>query len=186
MRILHLLKRLKEFWDWLGLFWQIASLLGVAGFAISIGGTVWAMLLGLPAPFIRMGAFCTLVGAVYLTMSPLAYQALKQVPPKKHHDDQTPNLAAVRLQHRYTLGPASRLWVNLDPNANATYSSSAWYETFKSAIQQGKLRFEPQHDDLGGDRYEKENPGWDTVVTRKEFKRYATSIGQDPPFLHYA
>ncbi len=89
---------------------------------------------------------------------------------------------AIRLQHQYALGPASRLWVNLDPKAKATYDSSAWHETFVSAIQQSKLHFEAKRDAPSGWRYEKDHPDWDTVVTREEFKRYAASIGEDPPF----
>jgi hypothetical protein len=140
---------------------------------------------GIPLPLALMAGYCTLVGAVYLAMAPLAYRVLRQTPfVTKPGEDNRPNYAAVRLQHQYSLGPASRLWVDLDPRAFATYDSQAWYETFVSAIQQGKLKFQPKFARYSDKiAYEKQHPDLNTTVTREEFKRYAASIGEDPAFL---
>jgi hypothetical protein len=70
MVIWRFLKRLKELWDWLGFAWQFAGFLGLTGIAVSIGGTVWAMILGLPAPFILMAGFCTFVAAIWIGLAP--------------------------------------------------------------------------------------------------------------------
>ena len=95
-----------------------------------------------------------------------------------------PNYAAVRRQHQYAVGAASRLWVDRDPNIRGTPDSQAWYETFVSAIQRGELRFQPRWPrDAGLIRHEQQTPAFNTMVTREEFKRYAAAIGEDPPFL---
>lgn len=95
-----------------------------------------------------------------------------------------PNYTAVRLQHQYSIGHASRLWVGRDPNLKGTPESQAWYDTFVSAIQKGELDFEPSHPrDNTLIRYEQKNPNFNTMISRDEFKRYARSINQDPPFL---
>ena len=165
--------------DWTGFAWQIAGVLGLAGLVVFVGGTIWAMILGLPAPFILMTGFCTLVSAIWFALLPVAYQTLVKAP----LDAISPalNYKAFRLQHRYTLGGASRLWMGLPPNVlYANSETNAWYETFVSAIHQRKLRFIPSSSHR---EYEQQHPNHSTVVSRDEFKRYAASINEDPLFL---
>jgi hypothetical protein len=185
MSIFRFVKKLKELWDWLGLVWQLVGLLGFAGFAVSIGGTVWAMLLGLPPPFILMAAFCTLVAAVYLAMAPMAYLALSRAEPiRKPTKTPAPiNYSAIRLQHQYPLAAASKLWVGIHPSTIPTADSQTWFETLQSAIQRGTLKFVPRNPGGRTITYEQQNPDLNTLVTREELKKFASSIGADPEFL---
>jgi hypothetical protein len=179
------LKRIKEFWGWLGFAWQVAGFLGLSGLAISIGGSVWAMILGWPGPFILMAAFCTFACAVWLALAPIAYATLAprtSSPTVKGKPPPKPNYTAIRLQHQYDLGAASRLWVGLPPNPNfSNLESESWYQTFISAIQQGNLKFIPRRPSYQNE--EKRDPDYRTLVSRDEGKIYAASIGQDPEFL---
>ena len=78
----QLVRRAKEFWSWYS--FAVGTLgLAVTGVGIAVGGAVWLLKSGVPLPIAIMAGYCTLVGAVYLTMAPLAYRALKQEPSKK-------------------------------------------------------------------------------------------------------
>jgi hypothetical protein len=124
------IRRAKELYSWYSFAVGVGTLL-VTGVGLAVGGAVWLATAGIPLPLALMAGYCTLVGAVYLAMAPLVYRVLRQTPfVTKPGEDNRPNYAAVRLQHQYSLGPASRLWVDLDPRAFATYDSQAWYETF--------------------------------------------------------
>jgi hypothetical protein len=183
MLVWRFVRRAKELYSWYSFAVGVVALL-VAGVGLAVGSAVWLATAGIPLPLVVMAGFCTLVGAVYLAMAPLVYRVLRQTPiVSKPGEDQRPNYAAIRLQHQYSLDHASRLWVDLDARAGATYDSQAWYGTFVSAIQQGKLKFVPEHRQHERIALERQNPGRDTKVTREEFKRYAASIGQDPAFL---
>jgi hypothetical protein len=175
------IRKAKDLYSWYSFAAGVSALL-VAGIGLAIGGAVWLVAAGIQLPLALMAGFCTLVGAVYLAMAPFAYRALFQVAAIPKRERKKPNYVAIRLQHKYTLGPASRL--ELDPNTHGTHESQAWYETFVSAIQQGKLRFLPKKPhDRSMIEHEKINPSWDTTITREEFKRYAASINENPPFL---
>jgi hypothetical protein len=179
----HFIRRAKELYSWYSFAVGVGALL-VAGVSLAVGGAVWLATAGIPLPLVVMAGFCTLVGAVYLAMAPLVYRVLRQTPiVTKPGEDQRPNYAAVRLQHQYSLDHACRLWVDLDPGAGTTYDSQAWYRTFVSAIQHGKLKFVPDERRPELIALQRQNPGRDTKVTREEFKRFAGSIGQDPTFL---
>jgi hypothetical protein len=177
------IRRAKELYSWYSFAVGVGTLL-VTGVGLAVGGAVWLVTAGIPLPLALMAGYCTLVGAVYLAMAPLAYRVLRQTPTvTKPGEDQRPNYAAVRLQHQYSLDHACRLWVDLDPGAGTTYDSQAWYRTFISAIQQGKLKFVPEDRRSERIALERQNPTRNTKVTREEFKRYAASIGEDPAFL---
>jgi hypothetical protein len=185
----RLIRKAKELYSWYSFAAGIITLL-VTGLGLAVGGAAWLVAAGIPLPLAILAGYCTLVAAVYLAMAPMAYRALRQMPIIKPARNDRPNYAAVRLQHQYSLAAASRLWVDLDPKAVATYDSQAWYETFVSAIQGGKLKFKPKKadpsDPISYERriaYEQQYPDLNTTVTREEFKRYAASINQDPAFL---
>jgi hypothetical protein len=181
-KIIGRIKQLKEFWDWLELAWRVACALGFAGFVVSVGSTIWALVRGLPGPFISMGAFCTLVAAIYFAMAPLIYRALKQQEASTPRPTPELDYKPIRLQHQYSLGQVSRLWVGSSTgNSYATVESKIWYATLVSAIQQGKLKFEPGNRDRA--KYERQNPDANTVLSRVALKDYAQSIGENPPFL---
>jgi hypothetical protein len=186
----RLIRKAKELYSWYSFATGIITL-SATGFGLAVGGAVWLVTAGIPLPLAIMAGFCTLVAAIYLAMAPMAYRALRQMPTINPARNDSPNYAAVRLQHEYTLAAASQLWVDRDPNASATYDSQAWYKTFVSAIQRGKLKFKPKKADPSDHpssyerriAYEQQYPDRKTTVTREEFKRYAASINQAPAFL---
>jgi hypothetical protein len=47
--------------------------------ALSVGGAVWAVIIGVSTPIAIMAGYCTLVAAVYLGMAPMAYKVLVSV-----------------------------------------------------------------------------------------------------------
>lgn len=180
------IRRAKELWDWYSFVVGISTL-AITGAGVVIGGTVWLVKAGIPPPLALMAGYCTLVGAVYLTMAPMALRALKQRPQTKDIGKRAAvalNLTAIRLQHQYTILAASKMWVGLDSNRSSTSESSAWLETLVSAIQQGKLKFTPRWEgDSRMELSEQKEPMTSTIVSRDELKRFAASIGQDPEFL---
>jgi hypothetical protein len=182
------LNRIKAAFSWGRFVWFLVGLLGLTGTVTSVGGSTWAVISGVPIPIALMVGFCTLVGAVYLAMAPLAYSALtkenKTVSSVKQNKPEPPNYDAARLLHNYRLGSASRLWCDIDPNEKPTYNSEAWFEVFRSAIQHGKLQFIPRY--TAQSYKEKQDPAYDTLVSRDELKRFAASVTQDPRFLRDA
>jgi DNA-binding transcriptional LysR family regulator len=180
------LGRIKSTWSWGRFAWQLAGALGLTGLLSSVGGTVWAMIQGVPLPIALMVGYCTLVGAVYLAMAPLAYRALAQSPanspqPKK---PKPPNYAAVRLMHQYTLSEASRLWCDIDQSASPTMESNSWEQALAAAIQRGDLGFIPKY--TAQPHLEKRKPEWSTIIPRSALQEFAAKIGQHPRFLRDA
>jgi hypothetical protein len=174
--------RIKSTWSWARFAWQLAIFFGLSGFLASVAGSITAVIQGVPVPIALMVGYCTLVGAIYMAMAPLAFRVLSAASgsvPKK--DIFKPNYAAVRLMHEYTLKDASHLWCDIDQNGKNTRESEAWYQALTSAIQRGELEFEPKITAHYG--RELRNPEWSTRIPREALKKYAAKINQDPIFL---
>jgi hypothetical protein len=162
--------------------------LGLAAMITTATGYLW---IAAPAVFAAIVLFAwgvvetqaKLYGDLMQTAS-ASISTLEAKIAKHENKFKKPNYTAVRLQHRYTLGDASKLWIDISPNAPANSESKAWFDTFKSAVQQRQLKFIPN---WPGDRdmidYERQNPRWETFISREEFQRFAKSINEDPPFL---
>jgi hypothetical protein len=72
----------KSLVDWAGTVCTAYTLivwLGGAGIVTAVGGAVWAVVKGVPVPIAIMAGYCTFVGAVVLTLAPLAYRALSRI-----------------------------------------------------------------------------------------------------------
>ena len=103
------LNQIKTAWGWLGFFWQVIVALGFAGFFISLGGAVWAALIGVPLPIVIMAGYCTFVGAVYLVMASFLFRLVSQavtVEMMKVDDEQKPHYEAWRHVPKLTLRQA--------------------------------------------------------------------------------
>ena len=130
----------------LGLFaYRLVVALGLTGVASAIGGSVWAVIIGVPVPIALMAGYCTLVGAVYLAMAPLAYRALAH---------STPGGASVQFVKKtppdyktwshiqfLSVSQAAYLWSGQDPNVPSEAPEiDLWAQVMKDAIKRKELR----------------------------------------------
>jgi hypothetical protein len=93
-----------------------------------------AVILGVPTPIALMVGYCTLVGAVYLAMAPLAYRALAQSPSNQtaSHSKTAPDYKAWSLVKVLSLGDAAYLWCDRDPHVTADAPEvETWMNVFK-------------------------------------------------------
>ncbi|SRR6266849_7026754 len=137
------LGRIKDTWSWGRFAGQLAGALGITGLVSSVGGAVWAVVLGVPLPIALMVGYCTLVGAVYLAMAPLAYRALAQSPANSMEKERiTPNYVAWRHLESYEIRHAARLWCGVDPAQESTLDTNAWTHAFIAAVKKGDLKLD--------------------------------------------
>jgi hypothetical protein len=182
MQIPKWLTRIKDTWSWGRFAWQIAAAFGLTGLVGSVAGAVWAVILGVPLPIALMVGYCTLIGAVYLAMAPLAFRVLATSGAVRVEKKfLKPNYDAVRLMHEYTLRDASRLWCDIDQNDKATHESESWYQALRAAVQRGEISFKPRITSQGFS--EKKNPEGATINARQALQKYAVKIKKDPIFL---
>jgi hypothetical protein len=178
------LRRIKDTWSWGRFAWQLAAALGLTGIAGSAGGAVWAVIKGVPLPIALMVGYCTLVGAVYLAMAPLAYRAFTQSPANKIEKKKiAPNYIAWRHLESYPIIEAAKLWCDIDPNTTGTPDTAAWMQAFMAAVKKGSLALEYYSSDYGRQDREKHNPTSDSKITRDSLKAFARAGGYDPIFL---
>ncbi|MEA2914183.1 MAG: hypothetical protein QOJ15_6264 [Bradyrhizobium sp.] len=90
-------------------------LLAATGVLGGIGGAMWAVLTGVPLPIAIMAGYCTVVGAVYLAIAPLAYRVLSQIPKRavSKKAPLVPNYTAWRRLDVYEVQDAAKLWVDI-------------------------------------------------------------------------
>jgi hypothetical protein len=188
--IWRFIKRLKELWDWIGLAWQLASVLGLKGFAVFVGGTVWAMMLRLPAPFILMAGFCTLVAAVWFAIAPLAVTALTQ--PKSsatRTKASPPNYSLWRNRSQIRLGDAACLFAELVPTSQNKIQPNVreFLSALVDAAKSGEMEFvfrdpESARSSAKGER-ERQYVDDDTKGTRQALRAFARKRLYTPQFL---
>jgi hypothetical protein len=176
--------RIKDTWSWGRFAWQLAAALGLSGFLGSIAGTVLAMIQGVPTPIAMMVGYCTLVGAVYLAMAPLAYRVLAQTPANKIEKKKIiPNYVAWRHLESYPITDAAKLWCEVDPNALSTPDTAAWTQAFIAAAKKGDLTIEYYSSEYSRQEREKHNPSSDSKITRVSLQAFAKATGHAPIFL---
>jgi hypothetical protein len=179
--VMRIIRRAKEFWSWYSFITGVSAL-ALAGATAAIGGVVWAVNAGIALPLAFMAGFCTLVGAVYLTMAPLVFRVLVRAGNTEAiESDKRPNYQAFQHVDRFTLSDAAKLWCDRDPSAGTTYDTVAWREAFESEIRGGRMKFIPRN--RANEPYEREHPAGDTLVDRKALKAFAGRHNYDPRFL---
>jgi hypothetical protein len=181
------LGRIKDTWSWGRFAWQLAGALGITGLVSSVGGAVWAVILGVPTPIALMVGYCTLVGAVYLAMAPLAYRALALSPSNQtaSQSKTPPDYKAWSLIKVLSLGDAAYLWCDRDPHVDSSAPEiETWLNVFKDAVRSKELRVTlGDWADAGNVRQAAMFPDGGTTVKRSDFSAYAKSKGYDPRFL---
>jgi hypothetical protein len=128
------LQKIRDAFNW-GLFaYRLVVLLGLTGIASAIGGAVWAVIIGVPTPIALMAGYCTLVGAVYLAMAPLAYRALGQSPPNRISSAKgVPDYKVWSHVRILRLKQAAFLWCDCDPNSATTSPEiEMWLAVFRT------------------------------------------------------
>ena len=201
----------KNIYGWFKFAWEVVwgaiGWLGLAplltGLVITVIAVAGAFFRALPWPFIVMGAFCMLVGAIYLAMAPLAFKILIVA------RDATKAIAAAALASdvgagkpkkqlvyvhyepwshvdQFTVREAAFLWNDLEPSvsSNLTSEVAAWIEALQAAIRKGEIKFKPRRaNDRQAIEYERQNPDVNTVVYRESLIEFAGRHGYGPKFL---
>jgi hypothetical protein len=154
------------------------------GVAIAIGGTIWAMLVDVPAPIAIMAGYCTLAGAVCATAALQMKPAPMPAEVPLVSSGPTTHFEAWRLVKKFSVSDASRLWCDLEPGSTVTQETIAWARVMLDAISRGELAMVER----AGARkeaieHERNNPNWHTEMTREALTAWAKSHGFDPRFL---
>jgi hypothetical protein len=161
--------------------------LGLTGVASAIGGSVWAVIIGVPIPIALMAGYCTLVGAVYLAMAPLAYRALANSPANSSapRSKIPPDYRLWRLKQMLTLSQAAHLWNDREPTIVVnTPDVVGIFELLKEAVQSHAM---PIVLSPGSNlQIDTAYPDKSTRVTREHLKQFAKKHGYDPTFLRDA
>ncbi len=154
----------------------------VAGLALTLVCTVWAIYLGVPHPVAIMAGYGMLVGSVCLCMALLVIQnfAAKKAPVTARQ----PNYAAWRIVSKLSVSDASRLWCDIEPGCPASQESIAWAQAMLDAIRRGELPVipKPAVKQLPGTP-ERIGPNWHSEISRDALKAWARQHGHSPRFL---
>jgi hypothetical protein len=154
----------------------------------SYWGAIWAVIAGVPLPIAIMVGYCTFVGAVFLTMAPMAYRALANAPGQRVIQKSAPNYQEWRQVETLTLVQAACLWCGYDPHSkSATSEISTRLTVLVDAVRHKQLKLVPTG---GADEYilreRVTSPeGWHST-TRTMLKDFAKRRGDDPLFLRDA
>jgi hypothetical protein len=74
---------LKALVDWAGTAFTLIGWFGgsawITGIGIAVGGAIWAVVKGVPAPIAIMAGYCTVAGGVVLAMAPVVYRAFSRI-----------------------------------------------------------------------------------------------------------
>jgi hypothetical protein len=139
----------------------------------------------LHVPIAIMAAYCTVVGAVYLGMAPMAYRAFATRSgdqPSRKAGPPTPDYMAWLHVEHLTLEQAARLWCDFDPNymplGPAAARVTTWRTVLKDAVKRWELHLAPDSDET-----DRKYPSDDTWTTRTALRDYARKKGFDPQFL---
>jgi hypothetical protein len=182
------LGRIKNTWSWGRFAWQLAGALGLTGILGSIGGAVWAVIQGVPLPIALMVGYCTLVGAVYLAMAPLAYRALSNSSSNSvggTNSKVIPDYKLWRHIQSLTVGQAAHLWNERDPAVKVEAPDvDGVDQLLRDAIKRGELRLVLWAGaDSSNFSLAKSFPDSGTRIDRGSLKQFATKNGYDPIFL---
>jgi hypothetical protein len=154
------------------------------GVAIAVGGTIWAVLVNVPAPIAIMAGYCTLVGALCATVMLRMKSAPTPSEAPVVSSGPTTHFAAWRLVNKFSVSDASRLWCDLEPGSTVTQETIAWARVLLDAISRGELAMvEKPGARREAIEHERNNPTWHTEMTREALTAWAKSHGFDPRFL---
>lgn len=164
------IRKAKELYSWFSFAAGIVTLAG-AGLAVTVGGTVWLVKVGIPLPLALMAGYCTLVGTVYLAIAPVAFRGLVK---RSGTGPATQKLPTVNYQAwghvgRFTINQAAHLWCDIDPESIDNNDTRAWARALASAVQKGELK--------------SLSVSGTPVFTRAALKDFAKLHGYDPRFL---
>jgi hypothetical protein len=187
-----LIASLKTVVDWTGTVFVVIGWLGwtaaITGIFAAVGGAIWAVVVGVPAPIAIMASYCTLAGGVCLALSPLAYRAFSQMATSPApHDAAVPQKpSAATWQHvpKFTLGQAACLLADVTPVLRIPEGDAeAWFETLRAEIQSKQITYIRSIHDKNYAFSDGYHPHQHTEISRIEFQRFAERHGIRPRFL---
>jgi hypothetical protein len=180
--------RIKTTWSWARFAWQLAVFFGLSGLLASVAGSIWAVILGVPTPIALMVGYCTLVGAVYLAMAPLAFRALANpaaIPGVAKVTKSAPDYKTWSHIQSLSISQAAYLWCGLDPNVPSELPEiDMWANVMKDAIKRRELPIAlaawAESDDW---QWAVMAPKPETTMKRSDLAKFAKSKGWEPDFL---
>jgi hypothetical protein len=184
-----LIARVKSVVDWVGTVWTVVGLLGLTTAITGIGGTIWAVIIGVPKPIAIMAGYCTIVGGVYLTVFPLAYRAFSRIAasPAPHGAvaPQKPNAAVWQHVPKFTLYQAACLLADVTPVWRIPEGSDAqaWFDTLRAEIQSKQITYIPTGFEYVSAPGGNIKPVEGTEISREELQRFAERHRIRPRFL---
>lgn len=146
-----------------------------------------AVVAGVPIPIAIMVGYCTLVGAVYLAMAPLAYRALAASPSNATQPvlKNPPDYKTWSHIQMLSVRQAAHLWSEQDPNVLSDAPEvDMWANVLTDAIRRRELpvtlgEWAEAHDR----KWAILTPNLDTTMLRRDLIAFAKSKGFDPRFL---
>jgi len=146
----------------------------IAGAAAAIGGAAWAMIIGLAAPLVIMAAFCTLTGAVYLALAPMAYRTLQMV--QKSPARTRPDPEIWRHLPNLQLFEAACLLADIEPDfltADNPGDANGWFRALCEAINAKEILWVKSAEDNRHTFPDGYHPHRETIITRNDLQKFA-------------
>jgi hypothetical protein len=189
-----LVARVRSLVDWAGTIWSVIGWLGgtawITGVGIAVLGAIWAVVKGVPVPIAIMAGYCTFVGAVVLTLAPLAYRALSRIAafpvPHDAAAPQQPNAAVWQHVPNFNLYQAACLLAEVTPAYNSWKmegDAQAWFETLIAEIRAKEMTHIPTIYDKKHTLSDGYHPNQETTVSRAELQHFAQRHRIRPRFL---
>jgi hypothetical protein len=183
----------KSLVDWTGTVSLVIGWLGwtaaTTGIFAAVGGAIWAVVVGVPAPIAIMAGYCTIAGTVCLALSPLAYRAFSRIAsaPVPHDTavPQKPSAAAWQHLPKFTLVQAACLLADVTPvfGRIPEGDAEAWFETLRAEIQSKQITYIRSIYDKKYTFEDGYHPQYHTEISRAEFQRFAERHNIRPRFL---
>jgi hypothetical protein len=182
----------KSLIDWGGTAFTVVGWLGwtpaIIGIFAAVGGAIWAVVRGVPVPIAIMAGYCTIAGAVVLTMVPLAYRAFSRMGvapvPRDAVTSQKPNAAVWQHLPKFSLYQAACLLADVTPVWKIPEGDAqAWYNALRAEIQSRQVAYIHSSVDNQRTWAGAYHPDEGTQISREELQRFAERHGIRPRFL---
>jgi hypothetical protein len=152
--------------------------------AVVLGAAAWAVWSGDSVPTTVMLLYCMVASTLALYAATAARVAAANSSPVLIEPVTAGTSQAWKLVETLTVSDASRLWCSIEPGAAATQETIAWGRALLDAIAREELPIvlKPGAPKDAVD-WQRNNPHYQTQVTRSSLKGWANEHGHFPAFL---